>query len=296
MSNNRFLVIVRAGDASCHRAWTRSLGGRTWDLVVSYFGTDPCRYRDDMDRRVDDKGQKWPGLHALLTREDFWRRYDFVWLPDDDLVVDQAEVDRLFALMNDLDLDLAQPTLDWNSHFSHAITLRWPSFSVRFSNFIEIMAPCFKRQFLEICVPTFAESLSGWGLDWVWPKLLGNGIRRCALLDDVAVTHTRPLGGPHYDRQTAEDEGREILRRHGVPGTRQTITGAIDRTGRFLHGANPRAVETTGALMRRDWAEFEAYRKSVPPALLGTRQAPPPLPALSTAELGTIVAANLPRT
>jgi hypothetical protein len=303
MSSNRFLVIVRAGDASRHPEWTRSSASRTWDLVVSYFGTDPVRYQDDVDRRVDDKGLKWHGLHALLTREDFWRDYDFVWLPDDDLAVDQTVVDRLFAFMDGLDLDLAQPTLDWNSYYSHALTLRWPSFSVRFSNFIEIMAPCFKRTLLERCVPTFAESLSGWGFDYVWPRFLGEGVQRSALLDEVSVTHTRPIGGPSYDRLktmgiSPVDEARSTRRRHGVPqGTRQTITAAIDRTGRFLHGADPRTSATIDALMRRDWTEFAAYRKAAKAnADLGTPQAPMSLPSPSIAELGEVVAANLPVT
>jgi hypothetical protein len=299
--NKRFLVIVRAGDTSCHPGWTQSFSGRSWDLVVSYFGADPRRYRDDPDRRIDDKGQKWEGLHALLTRTDLWRDYEFVWLPDDDLAVDQAGVDRIFALMAGMDLDIAQPTLDWNSHASHLLTLRWPSFSVRFTNFVEIMAPCFKREFLEVCVPTFRESLSGWGFDFVWPMYLGSGIRRSAMLDDVSVTHTRPIGGPTYDRLkaagiSADDEARALVRRLGLPeGTRQMITGAIDRSGRFLHGGDARAVETMNGLAQRDLAEINAYRAAIDPAVFGTPRASPVPTGLPIAQLGAVVAANVAR-
>jgi hypothetical protein len=300
-ARRRFLVIVRAGDGSLHPQWTSSPETRTWDLVVSYYGSDPDLYRDSSARRIDDKGQKWEGLHRLLTRESFWRDYDFVWLPDDDIASTQEDIGRLFELMAELDLDIAQPTLDWHSHFSHAMTLRWPSFSVRFTNFVEIMAPCFKRSFLETCVPTFGGLRYGWGLDFVWPAMLGGGLRRSAMLDSVSVTHTRPVGGPTYDRLRAAEptpleEGREILRRHAIPaGTRQMVTGAIDRDGRFLHGADPAAVPALTAMAQRDWAAIGAYRAALDAGALGVPETVRPAAVLPAARLGEILAANLPR-
>jgi hypothetical protein len=301
VQRKRFLVIVRAGDTSCHPGWTQSLPDRSWDLVVSYFGADPGRYRNDFDRRIDDQGQKWQGLHALMTRCEFWRDYEYVWLPDDDLAVDQAGVDRIFELMAGMDLDIAQPALDWNSYASHLLALRWPHFSVRFTNFVEIMAPCFRREFLETCLPTFRESRTGWGLDFVWPMFLGGGVRRSGVLDEVTVTHTRPVGGPTYDRLkesgvSAHEEARALLQRLGVPpGTRQTITAAIDRSGRFLHGGEPRDVEAINALARVDLAGINAYRGAVDPAVVGTPRPSPDLPGLPVAQLGAIVAASVPR-
>jgi hypothetical protein len=115
---SRFLVVVRAGDASLHPTWTDDLATRDWDLVVSYYGLDPARYRDARGRRIDDAGQKFLGLHALLTRERFWREYDYIWLPDDDLAIDQAAVSALFATTARLGAALAQPALSWDSYYS----------------------------------------------------------------------------------------------------------------------------------------------------------------------------------
>ncbi len=297
----RSLVIVRAGDHSRHPQWTQAPATRTWDLVVSYYGSNPELYRDGSARRIDDQGQKWEGLYTLLTRERFWRDYDFVWLPDDDIASTQIEIDQLFALMAALDLDIAQPTLDWHSYYSHAMTLRWPSFSVRFTNFVEIMAPCFRRTFLETCVPTFAGCLSGWGLDFVWPRLLGTGLQRSAMLDGLSITHTRPVGGPTYDRLREAglspiDEGHATLRRHGVPNdTRQMITGALERNGRFLHGGDRAAVDEMSALARRDWAAFEDYRAALDAGLLGVPEVVRPSATLSPVRLGQLLAAALPR-
>ncbi len=223
--SNRFLVVVRAGDQSLHPQWTRTLATRDWDLVVSYFGDDPHRFRDAGETRIDDKGLKWQGLHALLTRDGFWRRYDYVWFPDDDLAADQATISAFFAHVVELKLSLAQPALSWTSHYSHPVTIQLPGFRVRWTNFIEIMAPCFERGFLETCLPTFAENLSGWGLDWVWPHRLGVETRRSAVIDAVAVTHTRPVGGPSRRKL------REVrhLRRCGRQGPRRAADARLER-------------------------------------------------------------------
>jgi hypothetical protein len=234
----RRLVIVRAGDHSLHPAWTRSAGTRSWDLVVSYFGTDPTRFRDD--RRIDDPGLKYPGLRALLTRENFWRDYDHIWLPDDDLMIEEEGIDALFDEMAALDLELAQPALSPASFFSHAITLRHSSFRARYTDFVEIMAPCFRRAFLETCLPAFAESISGWGLDWVFPSLRGDTTHGCAILDSVEITHTRPVGGPSYallrkQGITARHESAAVRARHAIaPEAKPRVLAAIAGDGRRL--------------------------------------------------------------
>ena len=105
------------------------------------FGDDPHCYRNVGENRINDKGQKWLGLQALLNRDDFWRRYDYIWFPDDDLATDQGAINDLFRKAAELDLALAQPALSWTSFYSHPVTIRHQSFRVRMTNFVEIMAP-----------------------------------------------------------------------------------------------------------------------------------------------------------
>ena len=259
----RCLVIVRAGDQSLHPQWTSDSSSRKWDLVVSYFGNNPACFRGAGENRIDDKGQKYQGLHALLTREDLWRQYDYVWLPDDDLATEQASIDRLFATVARHDLALAQPALSWTSHFSHSVTLQHPSFRLRMTNFVEIMAPCFRRPFLEACLSTFTENLSGWGLDLLWPRVLTPGMRRCAVVDDVTVTHTRPVGGPTYDKLraagvTPHAELEALMRGFGIADdARPRVLAAIERDGTPVDQGDPRIRE----LLVRDRAAFDAFRR-----------------------------------
>lgn len=262
----RGLVIVRAGDHSLHPGWTTQREARRWDLVVSYFGADPDRHRGP-DPRIDDPGQKWEGLHALLTRADFWRSYAYIWLPDDDLAAGHGSVDRLFDAMGEHELALAQPALSWPSFYSHAITLHHPSFALRITNFVEIMAPCFSRAALERCVPTFTESLSGWGLDFVWPTLLAPG-ERAGIVDAATVTHTRPVGGPSYARLRRDgispmDEARRALAAHGLaPDIAPQVFGGVTREGRSLEGSRRDDAAQLRHLLARDQLAFELARRA----------------------------------
>jgi hypothetical protein len=267
MRSNRFLVVVRAGDRSLHPHWTSALATRDWDLVVSYFGDDPDRFRGTGETRVDDKGFKWQGLHALLTRDDFWRRYDYIWFPDDDLAADQATISALFDHVAELKLAVAQPALSWTSFYSFPATVRHPSFRARWTDFVEVMAVCFERGFLEACLPTFRESLSGWGLDRVWPHRLGAATRRSAIIDAVTVTHTRPVGGPVYGKLkdrgvNARDEARDLLRRYGLePGKPPRVVAAVDARGTVLDASVAADAKVLDELVMRDWSEFLASRQ-----------------------------------
>ena len=195
----RNLVIVRAGDGSLHPRWLRSKVERSWDLVVNYFGDDPDRFREPDCVRIDGKGPKWPALQTFLrSQSDLLHRYDYVWLPDDDIDCRTRDINRLFAAMRRHRLLLAQPALTPRSHFSWPVTLRHPFARLRFTNFVEIMVPCFEREFLMRLVPTMGATLSGWGLDLIWPAMAGTGADRIAIIDQVAVTHTRPIGSANY--------------------------------------------------------------------------------------------------
>jgi hypothetical protein len=198
------LVIVRAGDRSLHPHWLKGAGERNWDLVVNYFGDDPERWREADVRRIDGKGPKWPALHDLLSAHpDLARGYRHVWLPDDDLMADKASINRLFDICAAHHLEVAQPALSWDSYISHAITLRTAGNTLRYTNFVEIMAPCISADMLARALPLFGENQSGWGLDLAWRTLAERPERGIAIIDAVTVRHTRSVGGPNYKAMAA---------------------------------------------------------------------------------------------
>ncbi len=264
----RNLVVVRAGDASLHPTWLPLSGQRSWDLVVNYFGDDPHRHHAPDVQRIDGKGPKWQGLHRLFTAHpQLLERYDYIWLPDDDLLVNPPDIDRLFALMRRHDLLLAQPALTPQSHWSWTITLRNPATTLRHTNFVEVMLPCFRADLLRRALPGFAPYATGSGFDWAWPAMAGCDEGRVAVLDTVTATHTRPFGGPNYaffagHGYGAEDEIGHVLATHGIAGTATRILSLRTRLGLHLRGDSPAGRAMLRAGYRLTIAE--AYLRRAP--------------------------------
>jgi hypothetical protein len=188
------LVIARVGRRSLHPFWLERAKERSWDLYLCPFQEiEPAA---DVECTIGEvlPGPKWAGLRTLLNSWNGWRDYEYIWLPDDDIFTSQDDIDALFRFGAALDFDLYAPALQENSYYAHYITMTNQSFFARRVGFVEIMVPCFRRETLERLLPTLDLTTTGWGwgLDSVWPKLLG--YEGLGILDGVSVLHTRPVG------------------------------------------------------------------------------------------------------
>jgi hypothetical protein len=191
-----YLALFRAGPSSLHPHAIARLAEQNFDYALSWFG-DQAPAAEGAAFVHMQKGAKWPGLYATIAAH--WEaisQYRYVWMPDDDLMCTPEDVSRMFSVCDDLALDLAQPALTPDSFFAHVVTLQHSAYQVRFTNFVEIMAPVLSIDMLARVFPTLREAISGYGLDGVWPRLTQLG--KVAIIDDTPVKHTRPLGGPNY--------------------------------------------------------------------------------------------------
>lgn len=267
--SRRNLVIVRAGDRSLHDGWLGPLDReRSWDLVVSYFGNDPGIHRRPDVQRIDGKGTKWAGLHALLAGDLVdWRAYDHIWLPDDDLAATPEAIERLFTLVDYHALHLAQPSLSHDSYISHAATVHNPRFLLRRTNFVEVMAPMVSREMLQRVLPTMIENESGWGLDFLWQMFLDRPRRDAGVVDTVQIRHTRPVGGPNYAKMREQgkspfDELEAMRRKYCLWDVAQICWSGITADGAEL------ALDTPGESMPLLSAVLDGMRAWLKPAEL----------------------------
>ncbi|MCI5763088.1 MAG: DUF707 domain-containing protein [Actinobacillus porcinus] len=186
------LVVLRCGDTSLHQEWVNEKS--QFDVVLSYYGDNNPYDLTHIHYFHAYKGSKWQGLYDFfLNHQAIWQDYDYIWLPDDDLSTSAENLNEFFTCVDRYRFDLAQPALTTESYCSHIFLLQIPCFIYRENNFVEIMAPCFsKRAFLQ-CWQSFAENKSGWGLEFLWRKLIGKEAK-IGIIDKTPIFHTRPVG------------------------------------------------------------------------------------------------------
>ncbi len=242
----RNLVVVRAGDKSLHPTWFSRECAPHWDLVVSYYGSDPDKFRESTYRRIDQAGGKWDGLYRLFTEHDeLLANYDRIWLPDDDIATDTRTINRIFDAMTEYKVDLLQPSLSPDSYTSWYHTLRNKRYKFRYTTVVEVMVPCITSSHLRKVLPLMQVSMSGVGLDFVWARLFDKPFGRAGILDEISVRHTRPIGSAlaatmRAKERTQADDVAEIHRRFPTlarePYKKMNPYRAVDLRGKLISG------------------------------------------------------------
>lgn len=243
-SARRNLVVVRAGRNSLHPLWLADGTPRSFDLVVSAFDPEVPRILGEGITYVDQPGGKWDGLHATLGAlgPGLFHRYDYIWLPDDDIETTGADIEHMFEAMSRHGLAVGQPALTRDSYYSHFLLLGCPGFRLRYTNYVEIMVPCLTSAVLARVLPDFEGNMSGFGLDYMWCRLTERPERSAGIIDEIEMRHTRPLGSALKKRMAAlgrspEAEEAHLKARYGIEGRTVPVAYAgIDAEGRAVEG------------------------------------------------------------
>lgn len=198
------LLIVPVGDDWSAEAWLTHPAAATFDIIALHHGEDPNFKCPQCLSVVSKKGPKWR-LYYEFTDTEEWDRlalqYDYIMLPDDDLKMDTCAINKVFSLMREYDLLLAQPSVcerlgapgTWRPELHQR-----PQWLLRYTTFVEVMAPTFRMDFFHhVARRTFSKywTYVGWGLDSVWPALLHYPRDRIAIIDAVCMVHVPGQGG-----------------------------------------------------------------------------------------------------
>jgi len=183
------LLITTIGDYNHSSIWDR--WNKNYDVVLIDYRVTPTF--------------KYPGIYNHIKSNPDLLKYEYYWMPDEDINLSSENINKLFALMSLFNLALAQPSIEKSSVSFPS----WECFTHRdkpdiiYTNFVEITCPCFSNAGLFSCLETFYKSQSGWGLDIVWPKLIGDNHKNIAILNSIVAQHTRPVkGGDLYTNLT----------------------------------------------------------------------------------------------
>ena len=182
---------------------------RNYDLLLNFY-TPPKEPPPPAEHVAVQAGTKVTAIDKWLAEQpEMLSQYDFVLFLDDDIGLSAPEIDRLFAIMREQELDLAQPSLTPDSFGSFPVLYQKKSSpGVRRVNYVEIMAPALSRRALVANKDHFSKSISGFSVDALIGahsrKLFGETV---AVIDAVAAEHKRPIdldGGALYRLLTSK--------------------------------------------------------------------------------------------
>ncbi|WP_460556588.1 DUF707 domain-containing protein [Hymenobacter daeguensis] len=209
------LVVAPCGNASTLFAtdWLRNPAEKEFDVCLLFYHpviNEPALY-EGVEHFYHLKDFKYRMLHTLLTAEapQLIDEYEYFFFLDDDIAMDTAAINRMFELSRTFGTAISQASLSHDSFCSWPIFKNKPNCLLRYVGQVEVMAPLFSRVALQKCLVSFNENKSSWGLDSVWPKILGYPRNEMAVFDDVIMEHTRPVGGGELYKKIQADPHEE---------------------------------------------------------------------------------------
>ena len=182
-------VFVPVGKDSLHRQLLK--GDADFDLHLLIYDGSYNKFCNDSDFVACDAGYKMDMTYRYLHRHpELFEKYEYFFLLDDDIVISTEDVNRLFSMMREYQLKIAQPSLVM-SYYTYKHTAFHPFYILRYTNFVEMMMPCFSRDALKAVLPTFEQKIRWCGIEMHWPVLVGSNHKDMAIVDAVSAKHTR---------------------------------------------------------------------------------------------------------
>jgi hypothetical protein len=257
-SNN--LVFTSAGNRSNLRNWLQ--GRRDFDLWTVYYGDVGGMFREESEYYLPRKGAKFQNLHYCYQQ---WPErlagYEAVMVMDDDIVIDATGITRLFEIRRELDLWALQPAFRLSGKVSWPITAVHPTAKLRYTNFVEMACPLFRRDKLDAFMRVYDPELVGYGTDWWFLHTLGPDLeKRVAVVDSVTCVNPydkhKGNGGREIDTLQAHDVRKEVWER-------MKALHALDEQGRVHRefgriNKSPLAAVTGLLNSFPDWAYLNA--------------------------------------
>jgi hypothetical protein len=194
---NKLVIAPCGNDDTFIKNWVK--GKPEFDLLLLYYGDNleiAKTYLKLTPNVYYAKGEKYHLIKSIFTsHKELLEKYEYFWLPDDDILLETEQINKLFRLSNQYSLQICQPSVV--GHISHNITKPIENVVLRYTNFVEVMAPLFNRETFIKLSETFNYNQSAWGYDYLWPHLLGYPKDKIAIIDDIVMEHTKPVGSEY---------------------------------------------------------------------------------------------------
>lgn len=182
--NSSLLVFTSAGDHSSIKYWVK--GERKFDLWITYYGDGECNFSWTADYLNKRKGGKFPNLlYFFQNYREIFDQYDAFFVADDDVVITGTQIKELFDILIEQNLEILHPAFDPRGKISHPHTAFKPFSYLRYTNFVEMTCPLFKKDTLCHFLKNYDPVIVGYGTDWWFLHTTGVKKNNIAIVDTV---------------------------------------------------------------------------------------------------------------
>ena len=222
MVKDKVLIFIPVGDNCEALSWIESLlniESCEINYLLVYYGEDEKfhkRFKNSKIKIIYDQGpSKFEKFLKYVNSGDIMiQNHELFWIVDDDVRISIESAIEFFNSFKRNNLEIAQPGC-LGFAMGKQLVRRNLRYEMRFTNYVDGMAPIFSKNALEICLQTFEDCQSGRGIDHVWAALLGNPKDKIAVIDSALMIHMNPSGS-NYTRfeRTIDEQYRKIQNRY----------------------------------------------------------------------------------
>lgn len=105
-----YLVIVPTGNNTCFD-FSRYRNKQQFDVSLIYYGEgEEERFKKQCKYFFKLRGPKWFLIRTVLQKIE-WKLYDYIWIPDDDLIISTDKINDMFQVAAENKMQLSQPAV-----------------------------------------------------------------------------------------------------------------------------------------------------------------------------------------
>ena len=189
--HRRFLVMIRCGSRPRPSLFSEPLPiGRNFDVAVNYYAppNEKDYFFQNAELIIAGGLSKYHAAKQCMHAGAL-HAYEGVYFLDEDIEL-HFNPSEFFEYCTSKNFAIAQAALSHASDGAWRLTYCHPAFEYRLTNFVEVMAPFFSKEFLLTVVEAFDISISTYGLDVFWGTQLEKG-QTAAIVDRFQMTHAK---------------------------------------------------------------------------------------------------------
>lgn len=211
MSAKNFLFSSVGDNTNFDSLWISDY--MDYDVYVIYYGNDDeiyKRYASKVTFIEKRKGGKFQNFKYFYDKYiHLINRYDRFFLLDDDIIFNVNDINEMFKISRQYNLDICGPSFSEQGKVSHDITLHKPNTLLSYTNFVENNTPLFNIGALHELMKTLDHSLIGWGIDFLY--IICNGLEK---KDSYAIVHKIVCENPKDSKKGGVREFSKIPNCH----------------------------------------------------------------------------------